>query len=639
MKRFLEKKEIQKNTGMLSRFIFKGSLFFIICSLLSGCALGRLDQVLINEVPAQKDQLNTVQIIREDRVTVTNLRMELKKGDEIKTDSESTAIIWLQGGSKIIIGPDTHIRLVNPNHIIEMLSAIGEKISKLFIEAKGVLQVNTDYVSAASVGTNFMITRGPDNDVSVTVLEGTVSLESKTERFSPVRLTRFTKALILGEQSPNVEPIEKNEINTIIDWVNRIKSISYKTNIRLLLPDVIGLPVHEAEQVLREAGFFVGKKVARITGREPLDTIIEQSPVSGSLMSKGGSVILYFEAEPVYVPSLIGLNRDEAIRVLSDNKLSLGSIQESITGTARAYTVIGQSPSAQTRVPSGSKVDLVIEAESVVMPDFINMHIEQAFYLIRQKNLIMGRQLKELTDRFREGTVIGQSILSGTRVYPGTAVDLTVAEAGVLVPNFENMHIDQALYLIREKNLIMGRQLKELTDRYREGTIIGQSILPGTRVYPGTAIDLTVAEAGVRVPNIENISLQQADQILNNTGLYRGNITQIQTDRYSSGTIMSQWPRAGTLVRRGSTIDIEMAKRPSYIIPSTPTIKQCMVPNLIGMNRNQAIELLNRSGFRWVEKRVNVWQNAEKVIKQEPGPNTQVPCGSSITIFICYVLY
>ncbi len=568
MKRFLEKKELHKNAKMLSRYIFTAYLFFIICALLSGCALGRLDQVLINEVPARNDQINIVQIIRENQVTVTNIRMELKQGDEIKTDSESTAIIWLQGGSRVIIGPDTHIRLVNPNHIIEMLSAIGEKISKLFIEARGVLQVNTDYVSAASEGTNFLITQGPDNDVSVTVLEGVIRLESKTKRFSPVRLTRFKKASVLGEQIANVESIEKKEINTIIDWVNRIKSISYKTNIQLLLPDVIGLPVHEAEQVLRETGFFVGKKVGRITGREPLNTIVEQSPASGSLMSKGDSVILYFEAEAVNVPSLIGLTRENAIQVLSHNKLSLGSIQESMTGTARPYTVIGQNPPANTKVPAGSKVDFVIESESVLMPNFVNMHIEQALSLMRQNNLKMGRELKELTDR------------------------------------------------------------------YREGTVIKQGILPGTRVHPGTTVDLTVAEAGVRVPNLINIKLQNADQILNNAGLYRGRINWIQTEQYSPETIMSQWPRAGTFVRKWSAIDLEVAK-PLYRIPETPRITQCTVPNLIGMNKAQAIELLKRSGFQWVEKSVDVWQkDVGKVMQQEPGPNTQAPCGSSIIIFI-----
>jgi beta-lactam-binding protein with PASTA domain len=98
---------------------------------------------------------------------------------------------------------------------------------------------------------------------------------------------------------------------------------------------------------------------------------------------------------------------------------------------------------------------------------------------------------------------------------------------------------------------------------------------------------------------------------------------------------MSQWPKAGTLVRKGSTVNIEMAKRPSYIVPPTPTIKQCTVPNLIGMNRNQAIELLNRSGFRWVEKWVRGREeDGGKIIRQEPGPNSQAPCGSSITIFI-----
>lgn len=576
MNRFLKEKELHNNTKMLSRYIFTSYLFFVTCVFLSGCgALGRLDQVLINDIPAQKGQINVVQIIRENQVAPTNLRMELKQGDEIKTDSESTAIIWLQGGSKIILGPDTHIRLVNPNHIIEMLSVIGDKISKLFVEAKGVLQVNTDYVSAASEGTNFLVTQGPNNDVSVTVLEGIVRLESKANRFSPVRLTRFKKASVLGELTANVESIDQKGANTIIEWINRIESNSYRTNVQLVLPDVTGLPVHEAEQVLKKTGFFVKEKVGRITGREPRDTIVEQSPSAGSRINKGGSVILYFEAEPIYVPSLIGLTRENAIRILSNNKLSLGRIQERVTGTSRPDTVIEQTPPAHTEVPTGSKVNLVIESESLVMPNLVNMHIEEA------------------------------------------------------------------LYLIRSENLKRGRELKELTDRYNEGIVIRQSIRAGTRVRPGTAVDLTVAEAGVRVPHLENIKLQDADRILKNAGLNRGKITRIQNTQYSSETIISQRPRPGTLVHKWSAVDLEVAEQRTLYRVSPPSrmqfeFKQCTVPNLIGKNEKQAIEVLKESGFQWaIEKE----RYGKDVIRQEPGSNTRAPCGSIVKIYIGTLIY
>jgi beta-lactam-binding protein with PASTA domain len=97
------------------------------------------------------------------------------------------------------------------------------------------------------------------------------------------------------------------------------------------------------------------------------------------------------------------------------------------------------------------------------------------------------------------GTILEQSIAAGTRVSRGSKVVLFYASvppepvaASVAVPSMVGMSMQDALTTLKKANLDLGSRRPKSSPR-PPGTIVGQSIAPGTRVPPGSKVDLSYA--------------------------------------------------------------------------------------------------------------------------------------------------
>jgi beta-lactam-binding protein with PASTA domain/tRNA A-37 threonylcarbamoyl transferase component Bud32 len=88
-------------------------------------------------------------------------------------------------------------------------------------------------------------------------------------------------------------------------------------------------------------------------------TIVSQDPVAGTEVDKGSIVKVEVVSgkELVEVPPLTGLTEAEAIRAITDAKLTLGVRTDSFDEAIPAGSVIGTSIPAGTEVPTGTPID------------------------------------------------------------------------------------------------------------------------------------------------------------------------------------------------------------------------------------------------------------------------------------------
>lgn len=130
------------------------------------------------------------------------------------------------------------------------------------------------------------------------------------------------------------------------------------------IPDVSGLSYAEAVATLNKEGFKVVKEESESTTVRK-GNVISQVPEAGSKAERGTSVTVYVSISAsvgkVTVPNLIGLSEEDAVVVLIESGLEIGTIsQTNHTDPSLANLVCYQSYSEGVEVEQGTIVDLKV---------------------------------------------------------------------------------------------------------------------------------------------------------------------------------------------------------------------------------------------------------------------------------------
>jgi len=549
-------------------------LLLCLVVLSGGCAPGKVSHILINDMPVSGETQAAVMLMREGESTAAKVATELKKGDEIRTLPGVTAIIWLQGDSQLILAPETHIQLVNVNHIIKLFKSTGEAIGQVFVKAKDSLRIDAEYAAANTEGTEFQVRRGPGDTVTVSVISGVVRMEAGAGQFAPLRLSRLEQVSLAPGVAPRKSTLTSEQANRIIDWVNQVEQKAGKKDISRLIPDVTGLPLEAAQNKLRAANVMVGKLVGSIEGKQPIGRVISQNPHPGARVSKNQGVTLIYRAEERVVPRLVGLAQGVAVQRIGDLQLVPGEVKTAITGTAVPGRVIEQNPPPLQRVAVESVVDLVVEAESVVVPDLRKYQIDRAHELLGRAGLKVGSQQRQLVANAAAGTVIGQNPPPGERVQKFSPVSLTIAEAGVQVPYLTGMPYRKAMEILRGAGLTTSNPTRQPRADMAANTVIAQSPRAGTLVRQGTNVHLDISQKPVAV------------------------------------------------------VPVPPVIRPPLLHMQTA----CRVPDIMHKTENVAMSMIRKAGL---VPRIEFRLGGEQVVTQQaPQGNTTAVCGSTVTYSI-----
>ncbi|HEX5018339.1 MAG TPA: PASTA domain-containing protein [Actinomycetes bacterium] len=221
------------------------------------------------------------------------------------------------------------------------------------------------------------------------------------------------------------------------------------------------------------------------------------------------------------------------------------------------------------------------------------------------------------------GTVIEQRPLAGSPVTCGSLVDVIVADdPECKVPSLVGRDEKQALDLVANSQLRVGNVRRQESDQ-AAGTILTQSLGPGTTVKCDTAIDVVVAQHVTRVPALSGNDVPAAGRRLTQSGLRLGKTLERESTS-APGTVVDQTPAANTIVNPDSPVDVWVAVR-----------KPVIVPNLQGQDRASAGQTLADIGLNLMElgKRESN-EKAGSVVGQVPAANTSVKWGAAVGVWL-----
>jgi len=168
------------------------------------------------------------------------------------------------------------------------------------------------------------------------------------------------------------------------------------------------------------------------------------------------------------------------------------------------------------------------------------------------------------------GTVISTNPPPNSLVKKGDTVTLAVATAEKVTvpPGITNTSLSNAESLLQSAGL--GFTVTNVPNNATQGTVLSSSPSSGSRVAKGSSVALSVSSgpSNVRVPSVIGQTQSGAGNVLGQAGLNVGNITEGYSNQYGPGVVISSSPSAGTSVKPGTSVDIQVSQGPP---PTTTT--------------------------------------------------------------------
>ena len=200
----------------------------------------------------------------------------------------------------------------------------------------------------------------------------------------------------------------------------------------------------------------------------------------------------------------------------------------------------------------------------------------------------------------------------------------------VLVPALTGLTETEALNKAKANNLIAVVSEYKTESNVEPGKVLEQDPESSTEVKKGTIIKLVVSkgEEQVSVPNLSNMTIENAKIQLNKLGLEIGEITKENSDNFEAGKIMQQHPDAGTSISKDSKVDvvISLGKKEELV----------EMVDLIGADISQASNKLKSIGLNIgnIEKKFSNSYDTNQVIWQQYDAGKKLKKDSSIDVII-----
>jgi len=200
----------------------------------------------------------------------------------------------------------------------------------------------------------------------------------------------------------------------------------------------------------------------------------------------------------------------------------------------------------------------------------------------------------------------------------------------VLVPALTGLTETEALNKAKANNLIAVVSEYKTESNVEPGKVLEQDPESSTEVKKGTIIKLVVSkgEEQVSVPNLSNMTIENAKIKLNKLGLEIGEITKENSDNFEAGKIMQQHPDSGTSINKDSKVDvvISLGKKEELV----------EMVDLIGADISQASNKLKSIGLNIgnIEKKFSNSYDTNQVIWQQYDAGKKLKKDSSIDVII-----
>ena len=255
----------------------------------------------------------------------------------------------------------------------------------------------------------------------------------------------------------------------------------------------------------------------------------------------------------VEIPDLTGSEQAQALQDLQSLGFKVG-IENAADSSVPAGSVIRTQPPSNTIIDPDSLVTIIVSVgpEAFPIPYVLDIETERAIYVVEESGFILGQLLEVNDNNIPRGFVISQNPVAGTKMSPGSSVDLVVSKGPSLIEisDLSRKSPEDAIQILET----LGFEY-EIVEEYSEDIEIGlvSGTLPeaGEIVTPDQLIQVIVS-LGIRIemPEVDGLSYEDAINILEELNL----VATVVGD--TSGKVRKQIPRKGEFVEPGQVVEL-----------------------------------------------------------------------------------
>ncbi len=151
------------------------------------------------------------------------------------------------------------------------------------------------------------------------------------------------------------------------------------TGTRITVIDVVGKTYDEAYLSLTQQKLLVEKQLQMSSTVEAGNVISTDPPAGQEVGAKTTITVLVSSGKALsQMPDLSGMTEQDAILAITNAKLVLGTITQSDSPTIAKNLVMSTEPAANSQIPEGTVVNLVLSTGSVVVPNIVNLELSDA---------------------------------------------------------------------------------------------------------------------------------------------------------------------------------------------------------------------------------------------------------------------
>ncbi|NNN18832.1 MAG: PASTA domain-containing protein [Acidimicrobiaceae bacterium] len=263
---------------------------------------------------------------------------------------------------------------------------------------------------------------------------------------------------------------------------------------------------------------------------------------------------LYSAVFSTKVPPVVGDTLAAAESAISASHLKVGGITYTYSPSVKSGQVSGEAPKSGTLLSRGKPVSLVVSKgpAPVAIPPVVGLSATAAENMVKSLGLIPVIE-QSYSETAPLDQVISVTPAAGVMEQVQSKVTLTVSKgpAPRQVPNLVGQTEQNAVSQLQALALVPSES-QGYSTTVPKGTVISQAQSPGSMVQRGSTVSFIVSKGPqiIKVPNVVGDTLQQAEAVLNQSGLTVGSVYSY----FGSNTVVATSPRAGTNVQAGSSV-------------------------------------------------------------------------------------
>ncbi len=262
---------------------------------------------------------------------------------------------------------------------------------------------------------------------------------------------------------------------------------------KIVVPSLAGLTVNEAKKDLSELGLTLRIGSEEFSEDIPEGRIIKSEPAGGGRVSENGEVVVFTSKgkERILVPSLLGLNSEDAQKLIEKNNLFVGEISEEFSSDFAKGLIVRTIPASGDRVKRDTQVSIVISkgVESVAIADYRGKSGEQALNELVEAGFDVDSKYV-FSEDLPAGAVVSQSPAQG-EAEKGSLITLTVSKGTeyVFIPNIFALNEKKAIAALEDLELKV--EVKRVGNK-KEKVVTNISPKVGSKVKRGSKVTITV---------------------------------------------------------------------------------------------------------------------------------------------------